>query len=263
MENMEGKMSFDEYGFLGNYENEVIKDNYEKHIYIFKICEETNAYAQNAKCDFKINQFDRQGLLAISLFSKILNTFQAVVILYKYGLSSQAKMLTRVVLESLFVMKSIIKDEKNIDKLIKSINKNRERMLKNINNNAHGVYTDFLGEDLKCEFEDLKEKNKKDDAEFVQAKKWATESESYYEYFLAYELLSKDIHIDIINLEQYIDFDDDGNVQEFNIQPNTNDIKEVLLHTACNAMIQAISCMSKHCNLDNETIIENFYNKLI
>lgn len=119
-------MSFDEYGFLGDYGNEIVEYNYENHVEIFKICEEINSYAQNIKYAFKINEYDIQGLLAISLFGKVLNTFQAAVILYKYGLNSQSKMITRVQLESLFILKSIVKDKQNIDKLKKSIDKRRE-----------------------------------------------------------------------------------------------------------------------------------------
>ena len=104
-------MSFDTEGFLGNQASEIIKENYESHKDIFELCEEINLYAQSVKDDFKIYQDDMQGILATTLFSKILNTFQAVVILYKYGLNSQSKMLTRVELESLFTLKSTIKDK--------------------------------------------------------------------------------------------------------------------------------------------------------
>ena len=254
-------MSFDEYGFLGDYGNKIVKYNYENHIKVFKICEEINNYAQNIKYAFKINGYDIQGLLAISLFGKVLNTFQTAVILYKYGLSSQSKMITRVQLESLFILKSIVKDKQNIDKLKKSIDKRRELLLKDINKNTYSVFNEFLEEDLIEEYRDLKEKNKKSDAMLISPKEWAIESESYYEYFLAYNQLSKDIHLDLLNLEQYINFDDEGNVESFNIQPDTKDIKVVLLHTAGHAMVQAIHCMSKYCSLDNESVIEVLFRK--
>lgn len=256
-------MSFDINGFLGESVDEVVKSNYEKQIDIFRICEEINTYAQNVKYDFKINNYDMQGLLAITMFSKILNTFQAVIILYKYGLSSQAKMLTRIELESLFILKCIIDDEENIDILIKSKNKRREILLKNIIRNPEGVYNPFLNEDLKKELEDLTVKNKKEKAKLFSPRKWAEKSGSYIEYYYAYETLCKDVHIDIRNLEQYALFDGEGNVREFNLKSNTNDIKEVLLHTASNGMVQAIMYMSKYCNIDNDLVIQDFINGII
>lgn len=60
-----------------------------------------------------------------------------------------------------------------------------------------------------------------------------------------------------------MDFDNDENLIEFNIQPNTNDIKEVLLHTTAISMVKAMMFMSKYCNLDNENVIDGLFNKFL
>jgi len=255
-------MSFDTDGFLDNQVNEIIKENYELHKDIFNLCEDINRYAQEIKYNLNINSNNFQGIVATSIFIKILNIFQSVVILYKYGLDSQSKILTRTAIESLFVLKCIVKDEKYVEWLINSDNKKREQLLRRIQENPHGVFNSLIDKVDISQLNALIKENKIKKIKVIDPKEWAEASESYTEYYYAYKFLCGDVHVDIRNIEQYITANNEGSVEQFNILSNENDIKIILGHTANYVMLEAIECMSEFAALNNETMI-NYFEKRI
>lgn len=255
-------MPFDKKGLLGEDVNELIKENYEKYKDIFKLSEEINMYAQEVIYLLNINSNDSQGVVAASLFIKIINMFQSVVILYKIGLDSQCKILTRALLENLFVLKCIVKDNTYLEMLINSDDKNREQLLRNIKKNPHGVFDSLSNEIDIHELDELSRNNHRNKIEVISTKQWAEISESYYEYYYAYKHLCKDVHVDIRNIGQFIKVDKDGNVDEFIMLPDIKDIRIILGHTANYAMLGAIICLCDYSNIKCESKIKYFETKI-
>lgn len=255
-------MPFNKKGLLGEDVNELIKENYEQYKDIFKLSEEINMYAQEITYILNINSNDTQGVVAGTLFIKILNTFQSVVILYKIGLDSQCKILTRALLEYLFVLKCIVKDYTYLEMLINSDDKNRELLLRNIKENPHGVFDSLINEIDIHELDELSRNNHKNKIKIISTKQWAEMSESYYEYYYAYKHLCKDVHVDIRNIGQFIKVDKDGNVDEFVMLPDIQDIRIILGHTANYAMIETIICISDYSNIKSESKIKYFETKI-
>lgn len=255
-------MPFDTKGILGEQVNEIIKENYELYEDIFKLSEEINLYAQDIKYKLNIKSDDLQGIVAAALFIKILNTFQSIVILYKMGLDSQCRILTRAVLDSLFVLKCIVKDEKYLEMLKGSERKRREDFLRIINKNPHGVFNTLSNEINTNELYELCKNNGINKAKRIESKEWAEMSESYYEYYYAFNHLCNDVHVDLMNIEQYIKVDKDGNIEGFTVLPDIKDIKIILGHTANCAMIEAIVCISEYSNIKDMGKIEYFETRL-
>lgn len=256
-------MPFNKKGLLGEDVNEIIKENYEQYKDIFKLSEEINMYAQEITYLLNINSKDTQGVVAGSLFIKILNTFQSVVILYKIGLDSQCKILTRAVLENLFVLKCIVKDKMYLEMLINSDNKKREQLLNNIKSNPYGVFDNLINEIDIHELDELSRKNHRNKIESISTKQWAEMAESYHEYYYAYKYLCNDVHVDLRNMEQYIKVDKDGNIDEFIMLPDIKDIKIILCYTANDAMIEAIMCIGNYSNIECESKIKYFKTKIM
>ncbi|MTI86241.1 MAG: hypothetical protein FH756_20690 [Firmicutes bacterium] len=250
-------MSFDIDGFLGEQMNEIIQDNYSLHENVFKLCEEVNRYSQKIKYGFNINSNDLQGIITTSLYLKIHNTYQASVIMYKYGLNSQAKICVRAALESLFVLRSIVKDKRYVYWLLGSDSKKRELLLKRIIKNPHNVFNSLLGNVDVSQLDALIAKNRKDETRIISPKEWAEISESYSDYYYAYDVLCGDVHVDIRNMEQYVATNDEGEIEQFNPLPSTKDI-EAVLFTANYVMVGAIKCMSKITGIDAEGEVDKF-----
>jgi hypothetical protein len=256
-------MPFDKKGLLGEEVNEIIKENYEQNKDVFKLSEEINMYAQEIVDLLNINSNDTQGIVAGTLFIKILNTFQSVVILYKIGLDSQCKILTRAVLENLFVLKCIVKDKKYLKLLMNSNDKKREQLLNTIKRNPYGVFDSLINEIDISELDDLSRKNHRNKINSISTKQWAEMAESYFEYYYAYKHLCNDVHVDLRNMEQYIKVDKDGNIEEFIMLPDIKDIKIILGYTANDAMIEAIMCVGNYSNIECESRIKYFKTKIM
>src|SRR5690606_4541463 len=100
-------MLFDEEGFLSDQMNEIsanIEDDYKE---AFNTCFELNHYAQEHKLNLPVNVDNVKQLIAASLLIRIHNGFQSVVILSRSGLETEAKIIARTILESLFVLRAI------------------------------------------------------------------------------------------------------------------------------------------------------------
>lgn len=196
-------MPFETKGVLGEQVNEIIKENYKLYKDIFELSEEVNMYSQEITYLLNIKSNDTQGIVSTVLFIKILNTFQSIIILYKIGLESQCKALTRSALESLFVLKCITKDVKYLELLVNSEKKSRERLLTNIKKNPCGVFNDLINQIDIDELIELARNNHKNNIDIIQPKQWSEMSNShYYYYYYVYSHLCKDVHIDLGNMEQ-------------------------------------------------------------
>lgn len=250
-------MSYEINGYLGNQIEEIKKENYTNHQYIFKQCEEINRFAQKIKYDFNINSEDNQGIIATILYMKIHNAFQGAVIMYQYGLDTEAKTLVRSALEAMFVLKAVIKDEKNIELLKQDNFKQKEKRYKSILEDKHNIFSEIKGNIDLEQYEELKRKNKKEDIKDVHISRWAELSDSLADYYYAYKVLCSDVHVDIGNFDKYIVANEDGQVEQFNAIPNTDDIERVLF-TGIYALLTAIDHMNHLRTLGIEEEIKKF-----
>ena len=98
-------MDFNERGFLGSAVLEFVDSVEKRYPELLALCYRTNELAQGLKHDFRVNSADGQQVLALTLFVRVLNGFQAVVLLARLGLRTDAQVVARGLLEALFVLK--------------------------------------------------------------------------------------------------------------------------------------------------------------
>ncbi|MCT4594194.1 MAG: DUF5677 domain-containing protein [Anaeromicrobium sp.] len=244
-------MPFKINGYLGKQVEGILEDNYTNHKQVFKTCEEINRYAQQLKSKFNINSLDRQGVFSTILYLKIHNAFQGAVIMYKHGLNSEAKVITRTGLEFLFILKAIVKDEKNCDKLFEADDKNRELLLKNINYDKNNIFSELANKVDLRDYYKLKSKNKDNNVKKLKIKQWAELSDSLIDYNYAYYYLCGEVHVDLRSFEKYVETDEEGQITQFNPLPSTKDIN-LIMFTASHCMLGAIEAMSRLKKFDNE-----------
>ncbi|HHY70238.1 MAG TPA: hypothetical protein GX519_00930 [Thermoanaerobacterales bacterium] len=73
----------------------ISRDIENKNQDIFNLCYELNDLAQETKYKFAIHTENGQEIVGASLFVKILQEFQATVLLFRMGLGVEGKVLTR------------------------------------------------------------------------------------------------------------------------------------------------------------------------
>jgi hypothetical protein len=255
-------LSFDINGFLGVQINEIIHENYERHKELFLLCKEINMFAQSTKFKFDIHSEDMRGIILASLFIKVHNAFQGSVIMYKYGLDTEAKVITRTALESLFALKAVVKHENFHIQLVESDQKKREKTLKRIKENPRGVFDKLQNEVVLNELDKLISENKSKNIKVFEPKELAELSESYDDYYYAYNILCNDTHTDIRTMEKYLFIKDNDIIEAFNSIPSTKDIERVLF-TANYVLLKALACMNEYCELQIDNDLSRFEEKML
>jgi hypothetical protein len=222
-------MDFDLGGYLGTQMNDYINEHYLKNYMLYQLCEDFNRYAQKLKFDIHPRIDELSEMAISSLFIKILNSYQAIIILYRYGLSSQAKSITRISLETLFVLKAIAIDKKHAQVLLDMDSKKIEKFIRKVKVNEDNIFDGIQSKVDLASLESLSQKNKDNHIEIPKVETWAKLSGLTNLYHTMYAVFCDDIHIDIRNLEQYVTVDSAGDIIGLSCLPNTADISNVLL----------------------------------
>ena len=104
-------MSINEHGFLSEELQHYRQHIHEQHACYFDLIERLNIFCQDAKYRLEIHNHDPQQVLAGCLMIKLLNDTQGAILLVEHGLASQARVILRAALETLFVLGNICFDE--------------------------------------------------------------------------------------------------------------------------------------------------------
>ncbi len=236
-------MSIESTGFLGNeiekYSEEIVKWNKD----LFDLSFDYNKFAQETKYKFQIHSKDGQKVIAGCLFLKILNTFQGVVILAKYGLQSDSKILLRSLFEPLCILKLVLEDKTFHRKYISTdLFEMRKRF--NIAKASPDAVFDELRKIADDEIEKLSSNIVKSEAEEYKVERLASLANLTSMYNTYYRLLSGTVHTSPRSLDEYISTDDEGNLCSIKWGPTDEGVPIILLaaveflRMALNLMIQ-------------------------
>lgn len=256
-------MSFDKYGYLGNQINDISSDLEKRHSEAFSIAYEINEFSHKVKFEFNVGQDNLLQVVATSLFIKILNNFQAIILLSRLGLESEAKIITRTLLDALFVLKAIIDDEKELVKFINIDFINRERLinyiLKREKDNPYLHLHDHIDENLLTEIKEFIKQNKIKD---IKTSEWAKKADLLNFYKFPYQIYNSEVHPDIRSLEKYIKTDEYNNVLKFDIFPSDKDLNATL-KTSCGAMLISLENMIRLFDLEHSKKVSDLERKIV
>ena len=104
-------MDFNEKGFLGTAIDEFSRSAQAQYVKFFELTRQINELAHALKFELQAHNRDHQEYLAATLFLRLLNGFQATVILGIKGLLFEGKVVLRSVIESLFILRLLCKEE--------------------------------------------------------------------------------------------------------------------------------------------------------
>jgi len=249
-------------GFLGEESALIAMENYKNHYALFQYCEELNRFAHEKLQNITINGDSyEKSIDIISLYTKIINAFQAVVVLYNLGFDVEAQIICRTSLESCFFLSAIIKEDGFYEKFKKSEEKEIESLLHSIMTNPE-IYNDFDNAKIKETHDNLKIKNKCENNNRIHEKDVASSAGMKSEYYYAYKVFCKLVHPNIKNLrERYLQFDEADNLIAFKSLPSTENIEQNL-YLNCYILLRTLDCLSEYFSLHIEDEIETFDKKI-
>ena len=135
-------MDFNEKGFLGTVILNFARSVDVCYVQFFEASAKINELAQAVKFELKVHNKDGQEVLAASLFLRVLNGFQATVILSRLGLINDAKVVLRGALESLFILKLLCKDEKFLAEYVGSDEVRRLKWMNVASQNKSALFSE-------------------------------------------------------------------------------------------------------------------------
>jgi hypothetical protein len=170
-------MTFDENGFLGKQINEISQDIESRHKRLFDLGYELNRYSFNFRNKLSIDISKGMQVIGASLFSRIHNGSQAIVLLSRVGLNTEAKVLLRTILESTFVLKAISDNEDELIRFINTDKKKQERLLKYIfEKDKLNVYGDLRQALNKEQLKMLRDEIKEESIRDIEVHEWASKA---------------------------------------------------------------------------------------
>jgi hypothetical protein len=255
-------------GYLGKEIQKAKADIYTINKKLFDLCREINQFCQIFKYEIKVEEKNHIGVISALLFYKLLDTYQAVVLLYNYGLDTQARTLNRTILEGLWVLKNLYKNpDDTLRLLIEDEYYKKITTLYDIQNN-HDCFYEFIIKsnilDVEKELKKITDNMKKHGIKKtrkINVKEMALKSDSAIEYYYIYKLLCRDVHIDTGQLANYFIHDKKGTVMGFDDNPSTNNIEAVLI-TSSDLILKAVLFVSKILNLDYDETLQYYINQV-
>ncbi len=245
-------MDFNEEGFLGDSITVTdFKSSVEsKYAPFFELYRKTNRIAHEMKFHIEVPSTDGQKVIAVALFIRLLNSFQAVAILAQHGLMFDSKIVLRGGLESLFILNLLCKEKEFLDEYIGSDHVRRLTLfevaahtsdpnfesLRNYANSHPEFYTE------------LKEKIKKNGWKRLKAAEIAKRSGLSSMYDTRYRLLSDAVHTSPHSLESLLSFTEDQTPSTFEWGPSDQDLPFTLL-TGIQMLLEGMKAISTLCGI--------------
>jgi hypothetical protein len=255
-------MGIDEHGFLGEEIKSIkldISRKYEKH---FSFVRKFNKFLNDLKFKLTPSSEDSQKVAIAVLFTKGLETFQAVCILCLDGLTIDAQTLNRSLFEIMIIMKFCSKGEDEYKKYLAKDALNRIKWINSALTHPEEFPQEFFKQEksldeMKREYEAiLKELGNQDSKKEISIGTMAREVGLADWYHVFYRVVCEDVHSNPRSLEKYISLDERGRIKVL-WGPRINEI-DVQLVAATEFMLIICKCLSDVFGEPKKEDIKNF-----
>jgi len=247
---------FDEKGFLGIQAHEFALEISKKHKDWFDLCSDINSFAQRSKYDLVIHNMDGREVISVCLLLRILNGFQACMILAGRGSVIEGEVLLRSMFEALFIMKACMKDEDFMREYVKSGEVHQLRLMSAAFKYGEGVFAETRKCASKEKMDELRSKEKRKEIKKLNLSEVAEKAGLGLLYDSAYRLLSDSVHCGPKSLEDYIkDTDKAGRIKSLNVIPIDVELDSVFMN-AIQVIFFALDALFEYFNLDKKKEME-------
>jgi len=214
---------FNEKGYLGEeirHLQESVKERYQMS---FNLLEDLNLYSQSKKSIIKANSEDGQQVISMSLFARILNGVQSVQILSTYGLTQDARVILRSLLEGFFILAKIVKDKSFVQEYVNEDEINRLILMESSRKYSGPLFASVREIATDDSIKSLREKKDKG-IRRINIETLAKDVGLPEFYDSLYRLLSVDVHCRVRSLEQYVRTDSEGEIRDVDWGPQYEDV---------------------------------------
>ena len=222
-------MDFNEKGFLGTAIVEFSKSVEEHYAAFFEACSRINELAHAVKFELEVHNKDGQEVLAATLFLRLLNGFQATVILSRLGLVTEAKIVLRSALESLFILRLLCKDEKFLAEYVGSDEVRRLKWMNVASQSKSPLFNELRSYATPSVRQELEEKIKRNNWKELKPNDVAHRAGLLEMYEADYRLLSEEVHTLPRSMQYLLKADEAGDVSMFDWGPSAEGIEYVLV----------------------------------
>ncbi|MBN1006261.1 DUF5677 domain-containing protein [Amphritea pacifica] len=249
--------NFEEVGFLAEDMTSISDALSTEYGAYLEICDELNRFSQKFQYDFEANTSDPAQLLSVILFSRVLSTYQASLLVAHRGMKQQLKMLIRCALEPLYPLVAISKDRDFVCKLIESEEVERCKNIKKIirYKERNGQEDDDLKE-ARSLYKELDAKIKKEKLKKISVFDCAQKAELSDWYDTLYALMSSTLHSSIRSLEEALHMDEEQNrILALKNEPEIDSFDDLLIALA-ECLMNSLLAVSKVLSMNEPEIIE-------
>jgi len=214
--------------FLCHHMSDVVAETRNRHRRAIKLAEAVNVFANGFVFATEVRESDRQQVLVSSMLPRLLTAFQACILTGERGLSSEATLLSRKVLEVTFRIVAIARSDDVAAKYMQADDLNRRKLFQKL----------MLLRTFKRTTEETKqiELFHADAASIVEAGgikelsiHWYAEQAGMLDFYnTAYAYFSQSAHTTIRDLEALVDKDAEGEVEALRYGPDPAGLSDLL-----------------------------------
>lgn len=228
---------FFEEGFLCTEIEKASKLCYEENKEWFSVCKKVNQYYVQLIPKLKFQNNNRQAAFTDALFIRQVALFESVIILSLKGMTREAKILLRTLIENVFILVALTKSEENAELYY---NNNYLTKLKSLKAQKEYNSETFHQKGADKTLEELDEKVKSLHIKHIGIREWADKADLTNYYLTAYNHLSWTVHSNVLDSATLLEGVSDEDVRKVEWHPELDDVG-IILTTA----IQC-SCLGAH-----------------
>lgn len=248
MSTNEKRNDFYEKGFLGESIQEFTGGVLQQYEQFFAAATKLVELGYNIMMNLQPKDNNLQQILIASVLIRVLNGFQSVIILSRYGLVFDAKVVLRGQLESLFILKRLTVDSSFVKEYIDS-DLNRRLLWMNVAHNSKAPHFDRLRMQATDQvIADLKREIATKNAKELNIGQIAKEAGLGVEYDTDYRLLCEETHTLPRSL-QNLTILDQGVPAELDPNPSNRELS-YFLFTSIRAMHLALEAVANFFGVD-------------
>jgi hypothetical protein len=204
---------------------------------------------------------DKQETLVAALYIRVINTYQAALLLAERGLMSQARILSRSLIEALFSLCAIAKSEQFADEFILEDQRNRLKYVNKYRKLHGGIPPEVSKSEVELLEKQLQKEIKELEIKSKSTEQWSIDAGMHDWYLAVYSVLSDSVHSKVKDLERHLVINGSNEIKEFNWGPDDHDIEKILM-TLIQGMLTGLKCTFSLFNLIHEPEITAFEENL-
>ncbi|MBO1225484.1 MAG: hypothetical protein JYX80_13760 [Candidatus Scalindua sediminis] len=249
---------FDEIGFLAEDNLDfmpALEARYGKYI---EICKELNTYSQKLQYELVVHNKHLPELLSSILFSRVLSTYQAALLVSFKGMRQQVIILIRCILEPLFPLVAISKDHTFSHELVKAEEVERLNELNKLirYKERNNIDVAELAQ-LKAKKIIVTKNNKKNNLKKISVFDCAKKSGLEDWYYTLYAFTSSTLHSSVRSLEEALHLDPTREeIIALKYEPESEGFDDLYI-TLSECLMHAISSICSIFDLNEPEIIED------